>query len=295
MRCRAKTPRKARPRARLPAVGARGVSILLLLTLAPLLACHGVPGRLAVVGNRTVSVEQFSSFVAAQTGRSTAEVPPELAGALFERYLEDEVLLASSPGPEVEGLTPTARGARVRELLLTLCPPPPGPSESQVASYLAQHPGAAGGEWVRLRQLILPDRATGQLARDRLRAGEDFLVVSRELSRAANAATGGLIGWVERGQLPPEFEAAVFGLATGEVSDPVQSNAGWHVFEVMERRAAGVGPDPSMRDRVRGQLAAEAAEVARRSCLKELAGKVGVRVFCAGVAFPCRNPFEGTP
>jgi parvulin-like peptidyl-prolyl isomerase len=98
---------------------------------------------------------------------------------------------------------------------------------------------------------------------------------------------------VERGQLPPEFEAAVFGLTAGEVSDPVPSNAGWHVFQVMERHAAGAGPDTPVRDRVRGQLAAEAAEAARSACLRELAARVGVRVDCAGASFPCRNPFEG--
>ncbi len=242
-----------------------------------------------------MTVEQFSAYVAAQTGRPLAEVSPDLAGAMFERYLEDEVLLASSPETRPDDLTPVSRGARARELLLALCPAPPNPKESEVDSYLARHPELAGGERIRLAQLILPDRATGQLARDRVRSGEDFLSVSRELSRAPNAATGGLIGWVERGQLPPEFEAAVFGLAAGEVSDPVQSNAGWHVFEVVERRPAGSGPDPALRDKARGQLEAEAAESARRRCLDSLASKVGVRVWCNGAAFPCRNPFEGKP
>jgi parvulin-like peptidyl-prolyl isomerase len=242
-----------------------------------------------------VTVEQLSGFVASQTGRGLGEVSPELAAALFQRYLEDEVLLAASPVPVGHDLAPAARTARIRELLLSLCPPPSRPSDDQVDAYLALHPDLGAGERVRLRQLILPDQATGQLARDRLRNGEDFLAVSRELSRAPNAATGGLVGWVERGQLPPEFEAAVFGLASGEVSDPVQSNAGWHVFQVMERRSAGAGPDPSVRERVRGQLTAEAAEAARRACLQGLAARVGVHVYCAGAPFPCGNPFEGTP
>jgi len=243
-----------------------------------------------------VTVEKFSSFVVAQTARTLPEVSPELAAALFERYLEEEVVLTASPVHGDYDLTPTARTARVRELLVSLCPPPPQPPEAQVDTYLAQHPELAGsGERLRLRQLILPDQATAQVARDRVRGGEDFLTVSRALSRAPNAASGGLLGWVERGQLPPEFEAAVFGLAAGELSEPVPSNAGWHVFQVMERHTAGEGPDASVRDRVRGQLAAEAAETARVACQRNLAAKVGVRVDCAGASFPCRNPFEGKP
>jgi parvulin-like peptidyl-prolyl isomerase len=249
---------------------------------------------LAEVGDRAVTLEQLSSFVTAQTGRTLSEVSPDLAAALFERYLEDEVMLAASPGPGDHDLSSTARTARVRELLLTLCPQPPQPSEAQVDAYLAEHPDLGkGAERLRLRQLILPDQATAQVARDRVRAGEDFLTVSRALSRAPNAASGGLIGWVERGQLPPEFEAAAFSLAAGDVSDPVPSNAGWHVFQVMERRGAGSGPDPWVRERVRGQLAAQAAEATRSACLRDLAAKVGVRVDCTGVSFPCRNPFEG--
>jgi parvulin-like peptidyl-prolyl isomerase len=240
-------------------------------------------------------MEQLSAFVAAQTGRNIAEVSPELTAALFERYLEDEVLLAAAPTPGDHDLTPTARTARVRDLLVTLCPPPSPPTEAQVDAYLKLHPELARGERLHLRQLILPDQATAQLARDRLRSGEDFLTLSRELSRAPNATTGGLIGWVEKGQLPPEFEAVVFGLAAGDVSDPVQSNAGWHVFQVTERRSAGSGPDSAVRARVRGQLTAEAAEATRRDCLRTLAAKIGVQVYCTGVPFPCQNPFEGKP
>ena len=280
--------------ARLPGVGACRRITLLLLALLPFLACQRGSGRLALVGNRSVTVDKFSTFVGAQTGRSLPEVSPELAAALFERYLEEEVMLATSPTPEDDELTPTARTARVRELLLSVCPQPPQPPEAQVDAYLARHPElSGGGERLRLRQLILPDQATAQVARDRVRAGEDFLTVSRALSRAPNAANGGLLGWVERGQLPPEFEAAAFGLAVGELSDPVPSNAGWHVFQIMERHAAGSGPDASLRDRVRGQLAAEASEAARSACLRNLAARVGVRVDCAGASFPCKNPFEG--
>ena len=243
-----------------------------------------------------MTLEKFSIFVVAQTARTLPEVSPELAAALFERYLEEEVILTASPVPGDYDLTPTARTARVRELLVSLCPPPPQPSEAQVDAYLTQHPELDGnGERLRLRQLILPDQATAQVACDRVRGGEDFLTVSRALSRAPNATTGGLLGWVERGQLPPEFEAAVFGLTAGELSEPVPSNAGWHVFQVVERHTAGEGPDASVRDRARGQLAAEAAETARSACLRNLAAKVGVRVDCAGASFPCRNPFEGKP
>jgi len=248
------------------------------------------------VGDRTMTIENLSAFVGSQTGRALSDVSPELAGALFERLLDEEVVLAAAPSPGDHDLTPTARSARVRELASTLCPPSVQPSSAQVDVYLSAHPEfASGGERIRLRQLVLPDQTTARSARDRARSGEDFAKLSRELSRAPNAADGGMLGWVERGQLSPEFEAAVFGLATGDVSEPVPSNAGWHVFQVMQRRNPGDGPDPAVRDRARVQLAAEQADTAQRTCLHALAARVGVRVDCSGVSFPCRNPFEVTP
>ena len=206
------------------------------------------------------------------------------------------MLLAASPSPGDHDLSPAVRTARARDLMASLCPPPPRPTETEVDAYLAAHPELAGGaDRIKLRQLVLPDQATARAARERIRAGEDFVALSRELSRAPNAADGGLLGWVDRGQLPPEFEAAVAGLAPGDVSEPVPSNAGWHVFQVMERHAAGDRPDAAVRERVRARLAAGAAEAAQKACLTELAARVGVQVNCAGAAFPCRDPFEGKP
>ena len=103
-----------------------------------------------------------------------------------------------------------------------------------------------------------------------------------------------MLGWVERGQLPPEFEAAVFGLAPGELSEPVASNAGWHVFQVIERQSPG-DAKADLRQQATAELAAQAAEKQRRACLRELGARVGVRVECEGAPFPCRNPFEERP
>lgn len=52
-----------------------------------------------------------------------------------------------------------------------------------------------------------------------------------------SAKTGGeLPGWYSRGQLAPEYEAAVFKLKTGEISSPVETDFGFHLIQVLERR-----------------------------------------------------------
>ena len=118
------------------------------------------------MGEHTVTLEDLNAFVNSQTGRSLTEVTPELAGALFERYLDEEVILAAAPSPGDHDLTPTARTARVRELSSSLCPPPPQPSNAQVDAYLHTNPQLVStGERIRLRQLVLPDQASARAAR----------------------------------------------------------------------------------------------------------------------------------
>lgn len=267
----------------------KGLGLVAALVLA---ACKQPAGTLATVGNRSIRMADVAAAVESQTGRPLAEAPPELVAALFQELVEEEVLLAAAGVPADSELSPVARSARVREAFLQLCPPPPLPAAAEIDAFLARQGEEQGGERVRLRQLLLPDQAAARAARDRLRKGDDFAEVSRQMSRAPNAAEGGLLGWVGPGQLPPEFEAAVFGLREGGVSEPVGSTAGWHIFQVVERRAAGSGADPARRERARAELAAQQAEASRRACLRALAARVGVATPCKDATFPCRNPFE---
>ncbi len=281
-------PATARTRTGTTAVGWS----LFLACLAAAAACQRGPRPLAVIGERTLTFQEISEDVIAETGRTPEQASPELVAALFESRLEEEILLAADLDEVGGAQDGSTRGARARALLARLCPPPSPVDDADVEAALARRGGSTPVTRLRLRQLILPDRATADKARERIRRGEDFEALSRELSRAANADTGGTIGWVERGQLPPEFEAVVLGLGPGETGEPVASNAGWHVFQVVERTT---GLDDAGRQRVRAELESRAAHDARRQCLRSLAVKVKVQVNCEGAPFPCRNPYEEKP
>jgi parvulin-like peptidyl-prolyl isomerase len=130
-----------------------------------------------------------------------------------------------------------------------------------------------------VRQMILTDASEADSVRERVAAGESFESLSKELSRAPNAASGGNLGYLEEGTLPVDFDHAIFTLGEGEISEPVASPAGFHVFQVLEMIPAGP-PDP---EEIRAGVVREAeGRYARqfvRSCLDRLAADVGVRVY----------------
>jgi peptidyl-prolyl cis-trans isomerase SurA len=73
--------------------------------------------------------------------------------------------------------------------------------------------------------------------RDRILDGENFEDIARLYSQEPGAkSTGGNIGFFERGQLAPEYEATALRLKPGEISKPIETDFGFHIIELLERR-----------------------------------------------------------
>lgn len=70
-----------------------------------------------------------------------------------------------------------------------------------------------------------------------LKSGKDFGVMAKQYSLdGASAVKGGDLGWVNAGELVPEFEKAMNSLPLHQVSKPVKTGFGWHLIEVLERK-----------------------------------------------------------
>ena len=72
----------------------------------------------------------------------------------------------------------------------------------------------------------------------RIADGDDFAVLAKANSDdTGSALNGGELGWVTPGYLVPPFEKAMTGLEVDELSEPVQTQFGWHLIQVIERRS----------------------------------------------------------
>ena len=97
----------------------------------------------------------------------------------------------------------------------------------------------------------------------RLEAGEDFAALARELSEDGSAAAGGDLGWNPRGRMVPEFDAVMFELEPGSVSDVVETKFGLHLIRVEGVREGNVSLEEARRE-IAEKLYRE-AEGARRA------------------------------
>ena len=102
-------------------------------------------------------------------------------------------------------------------------------------------------------------QALAAAAAARVRGGEDFVTVAREVSDGPSAEDGGNLGEFGRGEMVPAFEAAAYALEQGAVSDPVETPFGFHV--IRSNRAPTPEPDRATYDEliVRGEAAAAKA------------------------------------
>jgi peptidyl-prolyl cis-trans isomerase C len=92
--------------------------------------------------------------------------------------------------------------------------------------------------------------------------GGDFAELAREHSTGPSAPNGGALGWFGAGMMVPEFEQAVGGLQPGEVSEPFQTQFGWHVAKLNEVRDQPPPQLEQVRDQIVEQLQQEAIEAA---------------------------------
>jgi len=127
------------------------------------------------------------------------------------------------------------------------------------------------------------DSATSKLKRLRARAlaGEKFDALARAHSEdVGSASQGGSLGWMNPGQLVPEFEKAMERLKPGEISQPVQTRFGVHLIQVQERRTRDLG-DQRQRLTAKQQIHARKTEERTQQWQRELRDQAYVEIISA--------------
>jgi peptidyl-prolyl cis-trans isomerase SurA len=116
------------------------------------------------------------------------------------------------------------------------------------------------------------------IAQEARRPGMDFSALARARSEGPSASDGGDLGFFKRGVMVPAFEKAAFNMKTGEVSDPIRTNFGWHVLKVEERRNVAVASYDEMKPKIEAKLLQQKTEKFLDQYVAELRSKANVEV-----------------
>lgn len=129
----------------------------------------------------------------------------------------------------------------------------------------AKRQGAA--EEVKASHILVPTEDEAKAALKRVRGGEDFAKVATEVSKDPGSP-GGSLGWFTRDRMVPPFAEMAFKTPKGTISEPVQSQFGWHVILVEDRRTK---PFPPFEE-VKAQIVQYVARQAHQKEIEALRG-----------------------
>ena len=146
-------------------------------------------------------------------------------------------------------------------------------TDEEIGEYYRKHrEDYEGKESLRIKQILLPlPKEEDQAVREKLRAdageihrrlmnGEPFDQLSAKYSEGPAAATGGDIGYIERGMIIPEVEDVAFKLPLQQISGVIESSVGFHIVQVIDRRGAGIKGIESVREEIREKIDREKME-----------------------------------
>ena len=94
----------------------------------------------------------------------------------------------------------------------------------------------------------------------RVAAGEDFAAVAKAESKCPSAAKGGDLGYFGKGQMVPAFEEAAFSLKPGQISEVVETQFGYHVIKVTDRKQAETVKFNDVKDKIKDYLKNQQAQ-----------------------------------
>lgn len=128
------------------------------------------------------------------------------------------------------------------------------------AAYDAKYADGFGGDEFHAAHILVETEEEAMAIKTDLDAGADFAETAKEKSTGPSGPGGGDLGWFAAGAMVPEFETAVLAMAPGEISDPVQTQFGWHLIILNEKRKSAAPELDEVREELTSKLQQDAVE-----------------------------------
>ncbi|HEY5719015.1 MAG TPA: peptidylprolyl isomerase [Gammaproteobacteria bacterium] len=249
---------------------------ILATALLPALPQAAEPGSvLATVNGKALEQQTLDQYVARRPDR------PSTPEALLQELINLELLVQDAEAkkldqsPEFAVDMEMSRRSLLAQLALQDQLKSNPVSEESIREIYDRQFGAGGEEELKARHILLASEEEAKAVIAQLDGGADFASVAKERSTGPSGPQGGDLGWFSPGQMVPEFAAAASALEAGKYSQaPVQTQFGWHVILLEERRRS----EPPPYEQVKPQIAEMLESMAVRDYLEGLRGSAKIEV-----------------
>ncbi|MFG6499181.1 peptidylprolyl isomerase [Sulfitobacter sp. 1A13191] len=130
----------------------------------------------------------------------------------------------------------------------------PVSDEELQAAYDAQYSDAEPEPEFNASHILVETKEEADAIKTELDGGADFAELAKEKSTGPSGPGGGSLGWFGPGMMVPAFEEAVAGMEAGSVSEPVETQFGWHVIKLNETRTAEAPALEDVREELETQI-----------------------------------------
>jgi peptidyl-prolyl cis-trans isomerase C len=242
--------------------------IVLLIAASIVCAPLAAQAEDAVVAKiNGVDIKQSDlDFAASEVGAQLANFPPaDRRRMLLQFVIENELMAeaakqaALDSGPSFDDRVQYHRRRAMRDAYYDKSVRNAVTEDEAKKVFDEKIAGLKPEEEIHARHILVATEAEAKEIVERLNKGEDFATVAKEKSKDPNAE-GGDLGFFSRGQMLKPFEDAAFAVREGEISAPVQTQFGWHIVKVEEKRTRPLPTFDQVKDQIMTQLTAQKAK-----------------------------------
>lgn len=192
------------------------------------------------------------------------ELPDEvLFNGILEQLVQQTLLAQSYEGDlpkrallSLENETRSMTAGEALELVLQTAITP----KAVEVAYEELYANAEASEEYHASHILVETEEAARAVKIELDGGADFAATARDKSTGPSGPNGGELGWFGAGAMVPSFEAAVIALKVNEISEPVQTQFGWHVIKLNDTRVLERPPLEEVREEVEGNIREAAVE-----------------------------------
>ena len=233
---------------------------------------------LATVGGVNITEEDVSEAIISMGQRGASLNNPQGREMVLEQLISRKLILAGARkdllefDPEFKKQLNLMKEELLTKFAISKVIENVKVTDDEAKKFYEENPAAfVSGETVTASHILVSDKETLDSIKADIEAGNiSFEDAARANSTCPSGQNGGELGQFGRGQMVKEFEDAAFSLEVGVVSEPVQTQFGWHLIKVSAKNEAGTVAYEDVADQLKEQLLAEKQQKAYTSRINQL-------------------------